>query len=179
MVALLVQSLKGGADLPTALGVVADMGPSPENELFSQCRDHIIAGMPVPEALALLDDGFELNYLSTLMEVNPTSPDRIHQLLTRLEYLNRHSAVVSAEIKARMSSMQTTSVTVFVLVPFIAVLLLMFSPWYQNNLQHHVVGQVLLIGAIVLYAVGGFWLISLWNRQRHILRIWQGHSELN
>jgi Flp pilus assembly protein TadB len=176
MLDLLVQSLKGGADLPTALGVVAEMGLSPGNRAFAHCRDRIVAGVPIAEALPQLDDGcssFAINYLTAVLETKPHDPERIRQALIRMEQLNRHAALIAAEIDHRFASIQTTSIAVFVLVPVMAVLLMVFSPWYQKNLEHHVSGQILLFGAILLYAVGGIWMFSIWNRQKQIRYTWQ------
>lgn len=174
---LLVQSLKGGADLTTALNVVADMGPSPGNRLFAECCDKINEGVPVSEAMAHLDDesSFVITYLTLLTQSSFDDNSRSREALLRMEHLNRHAALVSADIDNRLASIHTTSVAVFVLVPLVSVVLMIYSPWYRNHLEHHTAGQILLSVAILLYLVGGCRLYSLCKRKKAILETWMPH----
>ena len=174
MLDLFMQSLRGGADLLTALGVVAEMAPAPGNAAFVQCRNQIEAGLSIERALTHLAGDqrrFDAHILIAALETGGGNHERLRPALSRLETLNRHSALLIAEIDQHLMPMQTTSVALFVLVPVVAFSMLFLSPWYIAALDRHHICQVMLFLAIVFYALGGFWLFGLWNRQRNIRRI--------
>ncbi|MFN0197560.1 MAG: type II secretion system F family protein [Planctomycetaceae bacterium] len=174
MLDLFMQSLRGGADLLTALGVVAEMAPAPGNAAFAQCRDQINAGTSNERAITeLVGDQrrFVAHILIAALETGGGNHETLRQSLIRLETLNHHSDLLIAEIDQHLMPIQTTSVALFVLVPAVTFAMLFLSPWYIAALDRHPICQVMLIVAIAFYAFGGCRLFGLWNRQRNIRRI--------
>ena len=153
----IARSLRAGNPFSASLKSVASEMPDPTGTEFGITFEELNYGLEFEEAmknLAHRTGSDEMNYFVTAVLIQRTTGGNLADMLNRLAAIMRSRASTYREINILAAEMKI-SANVLVLLPFfVGLVLLIASPGYLNILFDTTVGNFLILGQLLLMAVG-------------------------
>ncbi len=154
---LLVGSLRAGQGLFSGLSVVAQEMPAPVGPDFERVLQEIALGYSSNEALAHLSQRVgsrDLELVVTAIQIQSEVGGNLAEVLASISDTIRDRVQLQAQIRAITASQRMTGLMLSLLPLALAIILSVINPGYMAPLFQPGWPMMILIGAIVLVAVG-------------------------
>ena len=158
---LLSRAIRAGHALQTALGMVADELPDPVGPEFKKTFDQQNFGLPLRDALnemaariAILD----VRFFVTAVLIQRDTGGNLSEILDNLAHVVRERFKIRRQVRVHTAHGRFTGYVLLALPAALAVALSFINPEHMQTLFHERMGQMMLMGAIVMQTVGFLWI---------------------
>ena len=158
---LLARAIRSGQAFQTAMGMVADELPDPVGPEFKKTFDQQNFGLPLRDALnemtvriTLLD----VRFFVTAVLIQRETGGNLSEILDNLAHVVRERFKIQRQVRVHTAHGRFTGYVLMALPAALAVALSFINPEHMQLLFHEKMGQTMLIGAIVMQAIGYVWI---------------------
>jgi tight adherence protein B len=158
---LLSRGIRAGHAFQTAMGMVADELPEPVGPEFKKTFDQQNFGLPLRDALNELADRVSLldvRFFVTAVLIQRDTGGNLAEILDNLAHVVRERFKIRRQIRVHTAHGRFTGYVLLALPAALAVALSFINPEHMQLLFHEHMGQMMLIGAIVMQTVGYIWI---------------------
>jgi tight adherence protein B len=158
---LMARAIRAGHAFQTAMGMVADEVPTPVGPEFKKTFDQQNFGLPLREALNSLADRIPLmdvRFFVTAVTIQRESGGNLSEILENLAHVVRERFKIRRQVRTHTAHGRFTGYVLLALPAALAVALSSISPDQMQLLFREPMGQMMLVGAIVMQTVGFFWI---------------------
>jgi tight adherence protein B len=164
---LLSRAIRAGHAFQTAMGMVADELPEPVGPEFKKTFDQQNFGLPLRDALnelsvriALLD----VRFFVTAVLIQRDTGGNLAEVLDNLAHVVRERFKIMRQVRVHTAHGRFTGYVLLALPAALAVALEIENPDAMQLLFKEHMGQMMVLGAIVMQTIGFFWI-------RHVIKI--------
>ncbi|HET6957350.1 MAG TPA: type II secretion system F family protein [Vicinamibacterales bacterium] len=158
---LLARAIRAGHALQTALGMAADELPEPVGPEFKKTFDQQNFGLPLRDALnemsvriGLLD----VRFFVTAVLIQRDTGGNLSEILENLAHVVRERFKIRRQVRVHTAHGRFTGYVLLALPAALAVALSFINPDHMQALFRERMGQMMLMGAIVMQTIGFFWI---------------------
>ena len=158
---LMARAIRAGHAFQTALGMVAEEMPEPVGPEFKKTFDQQNFGLPLRDALnemaariAILD----VRFFVTAVLIQRDTGGNLSEILDNLAHVVRERFKIRRQVRVHTAHGRFTGYVLLALPAALAVALSFINPEHMQTLFHERLGQTMLMGAIVMQAVGFLWI---------------------
>jgi tight adherence protein B len=158
---LLARAIRSGQAFQTAMGMVADELPDPVGPEFKKTFDQQNFGLPLRDALnemsvriTLLD----VRFFVTAVLIQRETGGNLSEILDNLAHVVRERFKIQRQVRVHTAHGRFTGYVLMALPAALAIALSFINPEHMQLLFHEKMGQTMLIGAIVMQAIGYVWI---------------------
>jgi tight adherence protein B len=158
---LLSRAIRAGHAFQTALGMVADELPDPVGPEFRKTFDQQNFGLPLRDVLnemaariAILD----VRFFVTAVLIQRDTGGNLSEILENLAHVVRERFKIRRQVRVHTAHGRFTGYVLLALPAALAVALSFINPEHMQSLFHEHMGQVMLVGAIVMQTIGFIWI---------------------
>ena len=158
---LLSRGIRAGHALQTAMGMVADELPDPVGPEFKKTFDQQNFGLPLRDALNEFADRvsiLDVRFFVTAVLIQRDTGGNLSEILDNLAHVVRERFKVLRQVRVHTAHGRFTGYVLMALPAALAVALNFINPEHMQLLFHEHMGQMMLIGAIVMQAIGYVWI---------------------
>jgi len=158
---LLSRGIRAGHAFQTAMGMVADELPEPVGPEFKKTFDQQNFGLPLRDALNELADRvsiLDVRFFVTAVLIQRDTGGNLAEILDNLAHVVRERFKIRRQIRVHTAHGRFTGYVLLALPAALAVALSFINPEHMQLLFHEHMGQMMLIGAIVMQTVGYIWI---------------------
>jgi tight adherence protein B len=158
---LLSRAIRAGHAFQTAMGMVADDMPDPVGPEFKIAFDQQNYGLPLKDALNGLADRvplLDVRFFVTAVLIQRDTGGNLAEILDNLSHVVRERFKILRQVRVHTAHGRFTGYVLMALPASLAVVLMFLNPDHINLLFHEHMGQVMVIGAIVMQTIGYFWI---------------------
>jgi tight adherence protein B len=158
---LMARAIRAGHAFQTSMGMVADELPAPVGPEFRKCFDQQNFGLPLREALNSLADRIPLVdvcFFVTAVTIQRESGGNLSEILENLGHVVRERFKIRRQVRTHTAHGRFTGYVLLALPAALAVALTSISPDQMQLLFREPMGQMMLVGAVVLQTIGFFWI---------------------
>ena len=158
---LLARAIRSGQAFQTAMGMVADELPDPVGPEFKKTYDQQNFGLPLRDALnemsvriTLLD----VRFFVTAVLIQRDTGGNLSEILDNLAHVVRERFKIQRQVRVHTAHGRFTGYVLMALPAALAIALSFINPEHMQLLFHEKMGQTMLMGAIVMQAIGYVWI---------------------
>jgi tight adherence protein B len=158
---LLSRAIRAGHALQTALGMAADEMPDPVGPEFKKTFDQQNFGLPLRDALnemaarvAVLD----VRFFVTAVLIQRDTGGNLSEILENLAHVVRERFKIRRQVRVHTAHGRFTGYVLLALPAALAIALSFINPEHMQSLFRERIGQLMLMGAIVMQAIGFIWI---------------------
>jgi tight adherence protein B len=158
---LLSRAIRAGHALQTALGMVADELKEPVGPEFKKTFDQQNFGLPLRDALnelagriALLD----VRFFVTAVLIQRDTGGNLAEILDNLAHVVRERFKIRRQVRVHTAHGRFTGYVLLALPAALAMALSVINPEHMQLLFREHMGQMMLLGAIVMQTIGFIWI---------------------
>ncbi len=158
---LLSRAVRAGHAFQTAMGMVADELAEPVGPEFKKAFDRQNFGLPLREALdemAARVGNLDVRFFVTAVLIQRETGGNLAEILDNLAYVVRERFKIRRQVRVHTAHGRFTAWVLLSLPAALAVALSFINPEHMGPLFHEHMGQVMVIGAIVMQTIGYFWI---------------------
>jgi tight adherence protein B len=158
---LLSRGIRAGHAFQTAMGMVADELPEPVGPEFKKTFDQQNFGLPLRDALNELADRIailDVRFFVTAVLIQRDTGGNLAEILDNLAHVVRERFKIRRQIRVHTAHGRFTGYVLLALPAALAVALQFINPEHMQLLFREHMGQMMLIGAIVMQTVGYIWI---------------------
>jgi tight adherence protein B len=158
---VLSRAIRAGHAFQTALGMAADELPTPVGPELKKTFDQQNYGLPLREALndlALRVDILDVRFFVTAVLIQRETGGNLAEILDNLAHVVRERFKIQRQVRVHTAHGRFTGYVLLALPAFLAVALSFLNPDHMSPLFRESLGQTMLIGGMVLQAIGYFWI---------------------
>jgi tight adherence protein B len=158
---LLSRAVRAGHAFQTAMGMVADELTEPVGPEFKKAFDRQNFGLPLRDALNELSDrigSLDVRFFVTAVLIQRETGGNLAEILDNLAYVIRERFKIRRQIRVHTAHGRFTAWVLLSLPAALAVVLTVINPDHMGLLFHERMGQMMILGAIVMQTVGYFWI---------------------
>jgi len=158
---LLSRAIRAGHAFQTAMGMVADELPEPVGPEFKKTYDQQNFGLPLREALNELADRvaiLDVRFFVTAVLIQRDTGGNLAEILDNLAHVVRERFKIRRQIRVHTAHGRFTGYVLLALPAALAVALSFINPDHMGLLFHERMGQIMLVGAIIMQTVGYIWI---------------------
>ena len=158
---LISRALKAGHAFATGLKMVADEMPEPIGPEFRKTFDEQNFGLPLKDALANLTMRIPLldvRFFSTAVLIQRETGGNLSEILENLAHVVRERFKILRQVRVYTAHGRLTGYVLLGLPAFLAVALMFINPEHMRTLFTVQMGQMMVVGAIVMQAIGFVWI---------------------
>jgi tight adherence protein B len=163
---VIVRGVKSGLPLNQCLRIIAMESPEPIKSEFQALCDGQAMGVPLDVGLQRMYDHMplpEVNFFSIVLIIQQKTGGNLSESLGNLSTVLRSRKLMKEKVKA-LSAEATASAGIIGSLPVLVGLLVWFTrPDYIGILFTHPVGNLILMGCVVLMSVGIFVMYKMVN----------------
>lgn len=155
---LMSRALKAGHSVSSAIEVVAEQGREPVASEFREVFRAQNFGLPYREALIALTERVpspDLHFLVTAMMVQKETGGNLTEILDRTTHVIRERLRIYGEVKTKTAQGRLTGAILAALPIVLGIMIDIINPGYAKPLFDSPFGHKLLLGGVVLLAIGG------------------------
>jgi len=164
---LLSRAIRAGHAFQTAMGMVADELGDPVGPEFKKSFDQQNYGLPLRDALNEMAERMsilDVRFFVTAVLIQRDTGGNLAEVLDNLAHVVRERFKIRRQINVHTAHGRFTGYVLLALPAALGVALSFINPEHMNLLFRERMGQMMLIGAIVMQTVGFIWI-------RQIIRI--------
>jgi tight adherence protein B len=158
---LLSRAIRAGHAFQTAMGMVADELPAPVGVEFKKSFEQQNYGLPLKEALAGLSERMPLmdvRFFVTAVAIQRETGGNLAEILDNLAHVVRERFKILRQVRVHTAHGRFTGYVLLGLPAALAVALMFISPEHMKTLFTVKMGQTMVMGAIVMQAIGFLWI---------------------
>ena len=158
---LLSRAIRAGHAFQTAMGMVADELPEPVGPEFKKTFDQQNYGLPLRDALNELSERIHLldvRFFVTAVLIQRDTGGNLSEILDNLAHVVRERFKIQRQVRVHTAHGRFTGYVLLALPAALAVALSVINPDHMQLLFHERMGQMMLMGAIVMQSIGFVWI---------------------
>ena len=158
---LLSRAIRAGHAFQTAMGMIADELAQPVGPEFKKTFDEQNFGLPLRDALNQLAERvpiLDVRFFVTAVMIQRDTGDNLSEILDNLAHVVRERFKIRRQVRVHTAHGRFTGYVLLALPAALAVVLSYISPTHMETLFKEHIGQVMLMGAIVMQTLGFLWI---------------------
>ena len=158
---LLSRAIRAGHAFQTAMGMVADELPEPVGPEFKKTFDQQNFGLPLRDALNQLSERvtlLDVRFFVTAVLIQRDTGGNLSEILDNLAHVVRERFKIRRQVRVHTAHGRFTGYVLLALPAALAIALSMINPEHMETLFKEHMGQVMLMGAIVMQTIGFLWI---------------------
>jgi tight adherence protein B len=158
---LLSRAIRAGHALQTALGMVADELKAPVGPEFKKTFDQQNFGLPLRDALNELAERIALldvRFFVTAVLIQRDTGGNLAEILDNLAHVVRERFKIRRQVRVHTAHGRFTGYVLLALPAALAMALSVINPDHMQLLFREHMGQMMLLGAIVMQTIGFIWI---------------------
>jgi tight adherence protein B len=158
---LIARSLKAGHAFITGLKMVADEMDDPVGPEFRKTFDEQNFGLPLKDALENLAGrvpSLDVRFFSTAVLIQRETGGNLSEILENLAHVVRERFKILRQVRVYTAHGRMTGYVLLALPAVLCVALMFINPDHMNLLFRERMGQMLLMTAVIMQAVGYVWI---------------------
>jgi len=158
---LIGRALKAGHAFATGLKMVADEMDEPVGPEFRKTFDEQNFGLPLKDALENLTVRvplLDMRFFSTAVLIQRETGGNLAEILDNLSHVVRERFKILRQVRVYTAHGRLTGYVLLALPAFLSVALMFINPEHMNLLFRERMGQMMLMGAIVMQTIGFLWI---------------------
>jgi tight adherence protein B len=164
---LLSRAIRAGHAFQTAMGMVADELKEPVGPEFKKAFEQQNFGLPLREALNGISDRvphLDVRFFVTAVLIQRETGGNLSEILDNLAHVVRERFKILRQVRVHTAHGRFTGWVLLALPAALALALSFIAPDQMDLLFKEHMGQVMIVGAIVMQTIGYFWI-------RHVIKI--------
>jgi tight adherence protein B len=158
---MLSRAIRAGHAFQTAMGMVADELPDPVGPEFKKTFDQQNYGLPLKEALNELSERLKMldvRFFVTAVLIQRDTGGNLAEILDNLANVVRERFKILRQVRVHTAHGRFTGYVLLALPATLALALSFINPEHMNLLFRERMGQIMLMGAIVMQTIGFLWI---------------------
>jgi tight adherence protein B len=158
---LIARALKAGHAFATGLKMVADEMPEPVGPEFRKTFDEQNFGLPLKDALDNLTHRvphLDVRFFATAVLIQRETGGNLAEILENLAHVVRERFKILRQVRVHTAHGRFTGYVLLALPAVLCFALMFINPEHMGLLFRERMGQMMLIGALVLQTVGYLWI---------------------
>ena len=158
---VLSRAIRAGHAFQTALGMCADEMPAPVGPEMKKTFDQQNYGLPLKDALNDLAERIniiDVRFFVTAVMIQRDTGGNLSEILDNLAHVVRERFKILRQVRVHTAHGRFTSYVLLSLPAFLAVALSILNPDHMAPMFREHMGQMMLLGAMVLQALGYLWI---------------------
>jgi len=158
---LLSRAIRAGHAFQTAMGMVADELPEPVGPEFKKTFDQQNYGLPLKDALNELADRIgllDVRFFVTAVLIQRDTGGNLSEILDNLAHVVRERFKILRQVRVHTAHGRFTGYVLLALPAVLACALMFINPEHMGLLFKERMGQIMVLGAIVMQTIGYFWI---------------------
>jgi tight adherence protein B len=158
---LIARALKAGHAFVTGLKMVADEMPEPIGPEFRKTFDEQNFGLPLKDALENLTmrvPGLDVRFFATAVLIQRETGGNLSEILENLAHVVRERFKILRQVRVYTAHGRMTGYVLLALPAVLCIALAFINPDHMNLLFRERMGQMLLMVALTMQAIGYFWI---------------------
>jgi tight adherence protein B len=158
---LLSRAIRAGHALQTALGMVAEELPDPVGPEFKKTFEQQNFGLPLRDALnemAARVGILDVRFFVTAVLIQRDTGGNLSEILENLAHVVRERFKIRRQVRVHTAHGRFTGYVLLALPAALAIALSFINPEHMQTLFRERMGQMMLVGAMVMQTVGFIWI---------------------
>jgi tight adherence protein B len=158
---LMSRAIRAGHALQTALGMAADELPDPVGPEFKKTFDQQNYGLPLRDVLnelAVRVPILDVRFFVTAVLIQRDTGGNLAEILDNLAHVVRERFKIRRQIRVHTAHGRFTGYVLLALPAALAIALSFINPEHMQTLFREHMGQMMLMGAIVMQTIGFIWI---------------------
>lgn len=158
---LLSRAVRAGHAFSAGMKMVADELGEPVGPEFRKAFDEQNYGLPLKESLNNLAERIPLldvRFFSTAVLIQRDTGGNLSEILDNLANVVRERFKIRRQVRVHTAHGRFTGYVLMALPAFLAVALSFINPEHMNLLFEEEIGKMMIIGCIVMQAIGFIWI---------------------
>ena len=158
---LIARALKAGHAFATGLKMVADEMPDPVGPEFRKTFDEQNFGLPLKDALDNLTFRvplLDVRFFATAVLIQRETGGNLSEILENLGHVVRERFKILRQVRVYTAHGRFTGYVLLALPAVLCITLAFINPDHMNLLFRERMGQMMLLGAIVMQVMGYLWI---------------------
>jgi len=158
---LISRALKAGHAFNTGLKMVADEMPEPVGPEFRKTFDEQNFGLPLKDSLENLTHRMPLldvRFFSTAVLIQRETGGNLSEILENLGHVVRERFKILRQVRVYTAHGRMTGYVLLALPAVLSIALSFINPEHMNMLFRERMGQMMLLGALVMQTAGFLWI---------------------
>jgi tight adherence protein B len=158
---LIARALKAGHAFATGLKMVADEMPEPVGPEFRKTFDEQNFGLPLKDALDNLTQRvphLDVRFFATAVLIQRETGGNLAEILENLAHVVRERFKILRQVRVYTAHGRFTGYVLLALPAVLCIALSFINPDHMNLLFHQPMGQMMLMGALVMQFIGYLWI---------------------
>ncbi|HJR61047.1 MAG TPA: type II secretion system F family protein [Vicinamibacterales bacterium] len=158
---LIARALKAGHAFATGLKMVADEMAEPVGPEFRKTFDEQNFGLPLKDALENLTVRvplLDVRFFATAVLIQRETGGNLSEILENLAHVVRERFKILRQVRVYTAHGRLTGYVLLALPAVLSIALMFINPEHMNLLFRERMGQMMLMGAIVMQTMGFLWI---------------------
>ena len=158
---LLSRAIRAGHAFQTAMGMVADELPAPVGIEFKKAFEQQNFGLPLRDVLDQMAERvpiLDVKFFVTAVAIQRESGGNLAEILDNLAHVVRERFKILRQVRVHTAHGRFTGYVLLGLPAALAVALTFLNPEHMALLFQERMGQMMIVGAIVMQTIGYFWI---------------------
>src|SRR5581483_7474893 len=158
---LLSRAIRAGHAFQTAMGMAADELPDPVGPEFKRAFDQQNFGLPLKDALNQLAERvalLDVRFFVTAVTIQRETGGNLAEILDNLAHVVRERFKILRQVRVHTAHGRFTGYVLLALPAALAVALSYINPDFMGPLFRERMGQLMIVGGLVLQTIGFFWI---------------------
>ncbi len=158
---LISRALKAGHAFNTGLKMVADEMPEPVGPEFRKTFDEQNFGLPLKDSLENLGHRvplLDVRFFSTAVLIQRETGGNLSEILENLGHVVRERFKILRQVRVYTAHGRLTGYVLLALPAVLAIALSFINPEHMNMLFRERLGQMMLMGVVVMQTIGFLWI---------------------
>ena len=158
---LLSRAIRAGHAFQTAMGMVADELPVPVGIEFKKAFEQQNFGLPLRDVLDQMSERvpiLDVKFFVTAVTIQRETGGNLAEILDNLAHVVRERFKILRQVRVHTAHGRFTGYVLLALPAALAVALTFINPEHMKLLFEERMGQMMIVGAIVMQAIGYLWI---------------------
>jgi len=158
---LLSRAIRAGHAFQTAMGMVADELPVPVGIEFKKAFEQQNFGLPLRDVLDQMAERvpiLDVKFFVTAVTIQRETGGNLAEILDNLAHVVRERFKILRQVRVHTAHGRFTGYVLLALPAALAVALTFINPEHMNLLFQERMGQMMIVGAIVMQGLGYLWI---------------------
>src|SRR5687767_9446312 len=164
---LIARALKAGHAFATGMKMAADEMPEPVGPEFRKTFDEQNFGLPMKDVLDNLTVRIpilDVRFFATAVLIQRETGGNLSEILENLAHVVRERFKILRQVRVYTAHGRMTGYVLLALPAALGIALMFINPDHMNLLFRERMGQQMLLGALVMQAIGFMWI-------KHVIKI--------
>jgi tight adherence protein B len=158
---LLSRAIRAGHAFQTAMGMVAEELPSPVGVEFKKAFEQQNFGLPLRDVLDQMAERvpiLDVKFFVTAVTIQRETGGNLAEILDNLAHVVRERFKILRQVRVHTAHGRFTGYVLLALPAALAVALTFINPEHMSVLFKERMGQMMIMGAIVMQTIGFIWI---------------------